>query len=61
MNKQFSTRLSLPLAIFGFMLIIATGFNMLLQKNSIPLIVSILGLILVIIAMILRNQTEIKK
>ena len=57
MNKQFLSRLSLPLAVFGFMLIIATGFNMLLRINSIPLIVSIIGLILVIIAMIFRKKS----
>lgn len=57
MKNNIGGRFALPLAVFGFMLIIATGFNMLLGKDTIPLIVSVIGLILVIIAMILRKKS----
>jgi hypothetical protein len=46
-------------AIFGFMLIIATGVDMLLDNNKIPVIVSIIGLILIIVAMYLRKKERI--
>lgn len=47
---------SLLFAVFGYMLIIATGVDFLLGNNSIPLFVSIIGLVLIIIAMILRKK-----
>lgn len=49
---------SLPLlfAVFGFMLIIANGVDMLLGNNKIPVVVSIIGLVLIIIAMFLRKR-----
>jgi len=59
MNKQLLSRLALPFAVFGFMLIIATGFNMLLQRNTIPLFVSIIGLMFVVIAMVFRKKAMI--
>ena len=59
MNKQLLSRLALPFAVFGFMLIIATGFNMLLQRDTIPLFVSIIGLMFVVIAMVFRKKAMI--
>ena len=38
------------------MLIIANGVDLLLGNNSIPIIVSIIGLLLIIIAMFLRKR-----
>ena len=45
-------------AVFGFMLIIANGVDFLLGNNTMPLIVSIIGLILIIIAMSLRKREQ---
>ena len=59
MDKVLLSRISLPLAVFGFMLIIATGFNMLLGKNTIPLFLSIIGLFLLIIAMIVKKKSRL--
>jgi len=47
---------SLLFAVFGYMLIIATGVDFLLGNNSIPLFVSLIGLILILIAMYLRKK-----
>ena len=55
-TKQLLSRLALPFAVFGFMLIIATGFNMLLGRDTIPLFVSIIGLIFVVFAMVFRKK-----
>ena len=57
MDKNTFSRLALPFAVIGFMIIIATGFNMLIGDNTIPLIVSVIGLLFVIIAMILRKKS----
>ena len=56
MDKNTPSRFALPLAAIGFMLIIATGFNMLIS-DTIPLIVAVIGLALVIIAMVLRKKS----
>ena len=42
-------------AVFGFMLIIATGVDLLLGNNKIPVFISIIGLVLIIIAMYLKK------
>jgi protein-S-isoprenylcysteine O-methyltransferase Ste14 len=54
-------KLALPFAVFGFLLIIATGTSMLLNESAIPLFVSIIGLLFLIIAMILRKKEMEKK
>jgi hypothetical protein len=46
-------------AVFGLMLIIANGIDIILGHNM-PLIISIIGLILIIIAMILRKHERNK-
>lgn len=56
MKNQTYSNISLLLAVFGFMLIIATGTAFLLDKNSIPMLVSIIGLIFIIIAMIIKKK-----
>jgi hypothetical protein len=38
------------------MLIIATGVDMLLGNNEIPVIVSIIGLVMIVIALFLRKK-----
>lgn len=43
-------------AVFGFMMIIATGVDFILGSENIPMIVSILGLIMIIIAMVMRKR-----
>jgi LPXTG-motif cell wall-anchored protein len=43
-------------AVFGFMMIIATGVDLLIGSENIPIIVSIIGLILILIAMYLRKR-----
>ncbi len=43
-------------AVFGFMMIIATGVDFILGSENIPMIVSIIGLIMIIIAMLLRKR-----
>ncbi len=48
-------------AVFGFMMIIATGVDFLIGSENIPIIVSIIGLILILIAMYLRNREKIKQ
>ena len=42
------------------MLIIASGFDLLLGNNSIPFFTSLIGLILIIIAMALRKREKNK-
>jgi small neutral amino acid transporter SnatA (MarC family) len=56
MEEKKESILPLLFAIFGFMLIIATGVDMLLGNNKIPIIVSIIGLFLIIIAMTFRKR-----
>ena len=51
-----TAKLALPLAVFGFLLIIATGTSMILNQGAIPMFVSIIGLIFLIIAMSLRKK-----
>jgi hypothetical protein len=48
-------------AVFGFMMIIATGVDFLIGSESIPMIVSVLGLLMIIIAMILRKRKRSKR
>ena len=48
--------LPLLFAVFGFMLIIANGVDMLLGNNEIPVIVSIIGLVMIVIALFLRKK-----
>ena len=43
-------------AVFGFMMIIATGVDFLLGSENIPMIVSVIGLIMILIAMFLRKR-----
>jgi len=50
------SRYSLLFAVFGYMLIIAAGVDFLLGHNSIPLFASIIGLVLIMVAMILRKK-----
>jgi small neutral amino acid transporter SnatA (MarC family) len=58
MEEKKESILPLLFAVFGFMLIIATGVDMLLGNNEIPVIVSIFGLVLIIIAMFLRKKEK---
>lgn len=60
MGEQKESRFALLFAVFGFMLIIATGVDLLLGNNSIPFIVSIIGLALIIIATTLRKRARIR-
>ena len=50
----------MPLAIFGFLLIIATGTSMLLNQSQIPPYVAIIGLILLLIATYLQKKERKK-
>ena len=45
MKKQNFSFYPLLFAVFGFMLIIAAGFDFLLENDNIPFSVSIIGLI----------------
>lgn len=56
MEERNESSYPLLFAVFGFMLIIANGVDLLLGNNSIPIIVSIIGLFLIIIAMFLRKR-----
>ena len=58
MEEKKESILPLLFAVFGFMLIIATGVDMLLGNNIIPVIVSIIGLVLIITAMFLRKKEK---
>lgn len=58
MENQKNSRFALPFAVFGFMLIIATGTDLIIGTNKIPLFVSIIGLCLIIIAMLLKRRAE---
>ena len=69
-NKYLIRKISMPekesfypmlFAVFGFMMIIATGVDFLIGSENIPIIVSIIGLILILIAMYLRNREKIKQ
>lgn len=48
-------------AVFGFMMIIATGVDFLLRSENIPMIVSVIGLIMILIAMFLRKRERSRK
>ena len=48
-------------AVFGFMMIIATGVDFLLGSENIPMIVSVIGLIMILIAMFLRKRERSQK
>ena len=56
MDEQKESRFALLFAVFGFMLIIASGVDFLLGNNNIPIIVSFIGLVLIVIAMALRKR-----
>lgn len=58
MEKQKKSRFSLLFAVFGFMLIIAKGTDIIIGRDEIPMIVPIIGLSLIIIAMLLKRRTE---
>ncbi len=58
MDNQKRSRFALLFAVFGFMLIIATGTDFIIGGNKIPILVSIIGLILIIVAMILKRRSE---
>ena len=60
MDEQKESRFALLFAVFGFMLIIATGVDFLLGNNNIPIIVSLFGLVLILIAMALRKRERRK-
>ena len=59
MSEQISFY-PLLFAVFGFMMIIATGVDFLIGSENIPLIVSIIGLIMILVGMMLRKR-EISK
>ena len=56
MEEKKGSGFPLLFAVIGFMLIIANGVDLLLGNNKIPVIVSIIGLVLIIIAMSLRKR-----
>ncbi len=58
MEKQKKSRFALLFAVFGFMLIIAKGTDMIIGGDNLPMIVPIIGLSLIIIAMLLRRRTQ---
>lgn len=58
--QSTSGLLATPLAIFGFLLIIATGTSLMLN-GDIPLFISIIGLFLLIIATLLRKREREKQ
>jgi len=60
MGEQKESRFALLFAVFGFMLIIATGVDLILGNNNIPIIVSIIGLVLIITATVLRKRAGIR-
>ena len=60
MDEQKESRFALLFAVFGFMLIIATGVDFLLGNNNIPIVVSLFGLVLILIAMALRKRERRK-
>ena len=63
MDGKKESILPLLFAVLGFMLIIATGVDLLIGNNEIPVIVSIIGLVLIVIVMFLRKKIlkKIKK
>ena len=48
-------------AVFGFMMIIATGVDLIMGSENIPMIVSLIGLFMILIAMFLRKRALSKK
>jgi hypothetical protein len=52
-NRQFY---SLLFAVFGFMMIIATGVDFILGSENIPIIISVIGLIMIIIGMYIKKK-----
>jgi hypothetical protein len=60
LEKQNISIYPLLLAVFGFMFIIASSVDFLLGKNSIPFTVSLIGLMLIIVAMFLRKREKDK-
>ena len=57
MEKQ--SNFALLFAVFGFMLIIATGVDFLISGNNhIPMVASFIGLALILIAMFLKKKNE---
>lgn len=60
MEKQNVSFYPMLFAVFGFMLIIAASVDFLLGNNSIPFAASLIGLILIIVAMALRKRDKNK-
>jgi hypothetical protein len=60
MEKQNTSFYPMLFAVFGFMLIIASGFDFILENNTIPFSASLIGLILLIVAMALRKRDKNK-
>ena len=58
MEKQNVSIYPLLMAVFGFMFIIAASVDFLIGKNSIPFTVSLIGLMLIIVAMVLRKREK---
>lgn len=56
MNSYQDSRLALPLAVIGFMLIIAVGMDLILGNYKIPMVVSFIGLACIILGMYLRKR-----
>jgi hypothetical protein len=56
MYSRNDSKIALPLAAIGFMLIIANGMDLLLGNYNIPMAISFIGLACIIIAMILRKR-----
>ena len=60
MEERKESRFALLFAVFGFMLIIATGVDLLLRSIIKNIFVSFIGLVLIIIAMALRKRERRK-
>ncbi len=56
MNSSHDSIFALPLAVIGFMLIIATGMDLILGNYKIPMVVSFIGLACLILAIYLRKR-----
>lgn len=59
-TSSFLSKITMPLAIFGFLLIIATGTSMLLNQSQIPPYVAIIGLIFLLVATYLQKKERKK-
>jgi hypothetical protein len=59
-SSSILSKISIPLAVFGFLLIIATGTSMLLNESQIPPYVAIVGLILLFTATYMQKKEKKK-